>query len=287
MSRIIKLLQDSADSFLALDGEFHFSYLCPAAEQQLGKTQTELNGKLIWAEFPAERGSRFYDECHFALTDLRPVKFDDFYNELGRWVEISIYPSRDGLSIYLRDITERKRVERAMVDSEDKFRRILESASEAIVVTDSAARIVLVNAKTEERFGFHRDELYGQSVEMLLPARFRDLHVSHRNAYMKEPRSRSMGIGLDLAARRKDGTEFPVEISLGYVDTAEGMLVMSFITDITERKRAEEQLKEQAALLDQTHDAVMVRDLNDCILFWNKGAERMYGWTREDVVGKD
>ena len=287
MSRIISLLQTSADSFFSLDRELRFTYVCPSGERHLEESGTELIGKEIWEVFPSERGSRFDNECQTALNEQRPVTFEDFYKELDRWAEISIYSSPEGLSVYLRDLTEAKKVERALRDSEDKFRRILESASEAIVVVDSGGRIVLVNAKTEERFGFSRDELYGQAVEMLLPAKLRNGHTAHRAGYMREPRSRSMGSGLDLSARRKDGTEFPVEISLGHVDTAEGPLVMSFITDITERKRAEERLREQAALLDQTRDAVLVRDLDDRILFWNKGAERTYGWSGEEAVGKD
>src|SRR5260370_6169453 len=257
MSQIIDLLQTGSDSFFALDTDFRFVYLCPLCEQQLGKPRTDLIGKRIWDEFPAETGSKFYEECHTAQTQKRSAKFEHSDDKLVTWAEISIYPSPEGLSVYLRDITERKGVDRALRDSEDKFRRILESASEAIVVVDSKGRMVLVNAKTEERFGYIRDELYGQRVEMLLPGRLQDVHVAHRAGYVKEPRPRSMGSGLDLSARRKDGTEFPVEISLGHVDTADGLLVMSFITDITERKRAEAQLREQAALVGQNPRAVL------------------------------
>jgi len=110
----------------------------------------------------------------------------------------------------------------------------------------------VVNAGAERMFGYHRDDLLEQTVERLLPERFRGLHGIHRAAYFAAPRVRPMGQGLDLAARRKDGTEFPVEVSLSYVQTADGLRALAFVTDITERKRTEEALRLQREALYQT-----------------------------------
>src|SRR6185436_4288978 len=146
-------------------------------------------------------------------------------------------------------------------------------------------QIMLVNAQTERLFGYRRDELLGQPIERLIPERFHPQHVRHRAGYITAPRTRPMGSDLELYARRKDGTEFPVEISLSSVEMRDGSLVSSAIRDVSERKRAEA-LSEQAELLEQTHDAVIVRGLDGVILYWNPGAEDLYGWSRIDAAGQ-
>jgi PAS domain S-box-containing protein len=136
-------------------------------------------------------------------------------------------------------------------ERDETARAVLESASEGIVLIDTTGRITLVNAAAERMFGYPRSELLGLPLEELLPERVRHHHVVHRADYFAEPRVRPMGIGLDLAGRRRDGTEFPVEISLSHVVSAEGGVAIAFITDITERKRIETQLQHQREVLYQ------------------------------------
>jgi PAS domain S-box-containing protein len=119
---------------------------------------------------------------------------------------------------------------------------VLQSASQAILCVNRSGRIVLANARTEEMFGYSRPELLGASIEVLLPESIREAHASQRAGYFDQPRVRPMGIGMDLQGRRKDGGEFPVEVSLSYVETDEGVFAIAFVSDITPRKRLEEQL---------------------------------------------
>lgn len=133
------------------------------------------------------------------------------------------------------------------------FRATVESAPTAMVMIDGEGCIVLVNAETEKLFGYARDELLSQPIEILVPERFRPQHPDHRNAFLANPEPRGMGLGRELFALRKDGSEFPVEIGLSPVETDDGLFVLSAIADITERKRYEDELKQYAADLERTN----------------------------------
>jgi len=123
------------------------------------------------------------------------------------------------------------------------YKVLFETAAESLVVTDDKGAIVLVNARTNEMFGYSNKELVGQKLEVLLPKKYREDHVKHREDYNHAPKQRSMGIGMDLWAKRKDNSEFPVEVSLNYFKTADKTFVMGLVTDITERYRAEERIR--------------------------------------------
>lgn len=136
-----------------------------------------------------------------------------------------------------QDITERSK-------ADQKFKALLESAPDAIIIVKCDGSIMLVNSQAEKIFGYQREELLGKDIEILVPERFRGKYPRHRSDYFKNPHARPMGAGLDLAGKRKDGTEFPLEISLSPLDTAEGTLAMAAIRDTTERKRVERELNE-------------------------------------------
>jgi PAS domain S-box-containing protein len=151
-----------------------------------------------------------------------------------------------------RAVSKVKRLNRTLTSSEERFRRMIESAPDAMVIADEQGRIALVNAQAEKLFGYQRNELIGQSVELLIPRPVAQGHRAHMAAYMARPTARPMGGALDLHGRRKDGTEIPVEISLSPLQTENGMMVSSAIRDISQRRRIEHELararqEEQAA----------------------------------------
>ncbi len=157
-------------------------------------------------------------------------------------VEIGLNPivTPEGLSVLgvITDITERKR-------NDERLRVIIESAPAGVVMVDHDGRIALVNTLTETLFGYPRAELLGQSIEMLVPDRYRSGHGDLRQRFLNSPNTRRMGEGRDLHGLRKDGTEFPVEIALNPIITQEGLSVLGVVTDITERKRAEAELRKK------------------------------------------
>jgi diguanylate cyclase (GGDEF)-like protein/PAS domain S-box-containing protein len=188
------------------------------------------------------------DQVHRAVERLGSFTFEVRVQPPGgdlRWLAVRgrVETGADGGAARLigtsQDVTDRKL-------AEEQFRDLLESAPDAMVICGEGGRIVLTNRQTELLFGWRREDLIGQPVEVLLPERFRDAHGHHRSHYETRPEARGMGSGLDLFARRADGSEFPVEISLGPVQTHRGVLVCAAIRDITERKRAEAQLAHQA-----------------------------------------
>jgi PAS domain S-box-containing protein len=167
--------------------------------------------------------------------------------------------------------------------SEKRFRGLLEAAPDAMVIVDQEGLIVMVNAQTEKVFGYERDDLLGQHVEFLVPTRFRDVHPFHRKHYGQNSRPRPMGADLELYALRKDGTEFPVEISLSPMETEEENLVIAAIRDITERKRAEARFR---GLLESAPDAVVVVDQQGVIQLVNSQMEKLFGYDRVEIVGQ-
>ena len=168
------------------------------------------------------------------------------------WANVMITAVRNkngellGFSKVTRDFTERKKTDEALRASENRFRSLFEFSPDAIVATDSDGRIAELNGQVTKFFGYDRAELLGEPVEMLIPERFRNAHPRHRKEYSSDPRTRPMGIGLELQGRRKDGTEFPVEIMLSPVETPGGRVVLSVIRDLSEKKQAEEELERRA-----------------------------------------
>lgn len=163
---------------------------------------------------------------------------------------------------------------------------LFDSIPGAIVVSDESGCIVRVNAQVQTMFGYRPEELLGQTVEILFPERFRPLYVEHRQHYRQDPQRRAMGAGVELYGRHKDGQEFPVDAILSSLETQQGKLILSLIRDFADRDPAVGFRLHLAALVNSSGEAIIGKTLGGIITSWNRSAERIFGYSVEEAVGR-
>jgi len=166
---------------------------------------------------------------------------------------------------------------------------LLEAVPDALLGVDHAGVIRFVNHQTELLFGYDRDDLVGAPIETLVPESVRSVHKVHREGYVAAPFTRIMGADLELRGRRRDGTQFPVDIALSHTDTDDGPLVIAAVRDLTDRKKAEESRRHSdrlAAIVEHSNDAIVGKTLDGVVTSWNPAAERMFGYSAEEITGK-
>jgi PAS domain S-box-containing protein len=249
-----QLFEFSPDAIVVTDSQGRITNVNAQVQRAFGYTREELVGKRVEVLVPERFRSAHpnHRQTYNAQPTLRPMGVGLELHALRKDgtefpVDIMLSPveTTEGqvtVSV-IRDISERKRTEEALRRSEQQLRALFEFSPDAIIASDQEGRITQANAQVEEFFGYTKAELLGQSVDVLVPERFRRTHPAHRKEYSDRARVRQMGIGLELYGRRKDGSEFPVDIMLGPAETAAGRIVLSVIRDLTEKRQAEEALR--------------------------------------------
>jgi PAS domain S-box-containing protein len=279
--------EGTTDAIYVKDGLGRYLMINTAGAQLMGKAVDEVIGKRDTELVSPETARAIMKGDRNVLVSGAVETYEDVgaANGITRTFLSAKGPYRDprgkviGVLGISRDITDRKR-------SEERFRLVVESAPCGMVMIDHEGKIVLVNAPAVEMFGYDRGVLLGQSIDLLVPDRYRSAHPSHRAGFFSNPTSRAMGAGRELYGRRRDGSEFPVEIGLTPIEMAEGLFVLSAINDITERRRGEESRSRLASIVESSEDAIFSKDLDGVILTWNRAAEKMYGYLASEVVGQ-
>ena len=202
--------------------------------------------------------------------------------DTGNAEDLAVYViSATGISLLGGQLREsliaKTKSEQAATQSESTVRALLNSAAQAILAVDTSGTIVMVNRMVETAFGYEPDELLGQSIDLLLPEEFRSRHREHLRDYFANPRNRSMGIGLDLKARRKMGATFPIEVNLSHIETPTGRLGIAFVTDITKRRHVEEERQKFVSLADNSLEFIGMCDLDFRPFYVNVAGMRLVG----------
>ena len=293
VQRLRAIVESSPLAIIALDGDGHVRMWNQGAERIFGWAEAEVIGRANptippdrQEEYRALLGSRMQGKAQAGFETIRLRKD-------GTRADVSIWssPLRDasgkitGIMTELADITERKRAEgekaqlmvseqaaRAEAGIEKRYRKLLEAAPDAILEVDRQGRIVLVNVQVEKLFGYTRPELLGKSIELLIPERFQGRHPAHRGNYFANPIMRPMGTGLDLYARRADGSEFAVDVTLSPYEAEGGDRVICVVRDVTERKRSEEQIRTLNQNLERQTEALIAT--NKALELQNREVEK-------------
>lgn len=281
------IVDSAPDAIVVIDPEGLIRLVNQQAEALFGYSRDAMLQQPVEMLIPeAQRaGHVFLREGYFGMPTVRPM--GSGRELVGRHqdgseipIEISLSPLRTELGLFatatIRDATLRRQMQ-------NQLRDFTESAPDAIVIVGSNGRIELVNRRTEELFGYQRETLIGQPIEILVPERSRPTHVARRDAYMAEPRLREMGAEMELAGRCKDGTEVPVEISLSPLNGSNGQQTIAAIRDVTERRAAQRRFRD---LVESAPDGIVIIDSDGQISLVNSQAEALLGYSRDQMIGQ-
>ncbi|HKY36701.1 MAG TPA: PAS domain S-box protein [Polyangiaceae bacterium] len=279
-----QLIDAAPDAMVVVADDGRIAIVNMQAENLFGYARAELLGQAIEILIPERYRSSHVGHRQGFINSPKLRPMGSGLSLFGRRkdgsefpIEISLSPiqveGRTLVSSAIRDVTLRRR-------AEQKFRALLEAAPDAMVIAGPDGHIVLVNAQAERLFGYGRDDLLGEPVERLVPQRFQGRHVAHRDGYIRDPKARGMGSGLELFGVRKDGSEFPVEISLSPIETEDGTLISSAIRDITERRQAEAAAKLASERLfsavESFHGALSLYDGSNRLIMCNSACRELF-----------
>ena len=267
---VSEILNASADATIISDQDGKIRLANKSAEELFGYDSDALIGEPIEVLIPQEQRVKHHQlrDSYHKAPRARPMVSG--LEISGRRKDGSSFRAEIGLNPIDTDdglvVTSTIRPVNSLDDTEAYFRNLLETAPDAMIIIDEQGKIAIVNAQAENMFGYDRNEILGRTIETLLPERLRKQHVSHRNSFIAGPKLRPMGEGMNLVARRKDGSEFPVEISLAPVKAVGGQFVSSVIRDVTERKRMEDDIiaaRQEAERANKANSAFLAAASHD------------------------
>ncbi len=295
------LLEAAPDAMVVVDPGGEIVLLNVQAEKQFGYRRDELVGQQVKNIIPEGFAERLIADGTRSAAEALAQQIGTGIELSGRRkdgsefpIEIMLSPleSAEGtlVTAAIRDISVRKDAEKHLAQMEGRYRGLLEAAPDAMVVVDPGGEIVLLNVQAEKQFGYRRDELVGQQVKNIIPEGFAERLIADGTRTAAEALAQQIGTGIQLTGRRRDGSEFPIEIMLSPLESAEGILVTAAIRDISVRQDAEKHLAQMEGryrgLLEAAPDAMVVVKPGGEIVLLNVQAEKQFGYRRDELVGK-
>jgi PAS domain S-box-containing protein len=295
------LLEAAPDAMVVVDELGEIVILNVQAEQQFGYRRDELLGQPVKNIIPEGFAERLITDGARSAAEALAQQIGTGLELIGHRrdgtefpIELMLSPleSADGVLVTaaIRDISRRKGAEEHLAQMEARYRGLLEAAPDAMVVVNEGGEIVLLNLQAEQQFGYRRDELLGQPVKHIIPEGFAERLITDGARSAAEALAQQIGTGLELIGHRKDGTEFPIELMLSPLESADGVLVTAAIRDISTRKGAEAHLAQMEAryrgLLEAAPDAMVVVDAAGEIVLLNLQAEQQFGYRRDELLGQ-
>jgi PAS domain S-box-containing protein len=295
------LLEAAPDAMVVVNQDGDIVLLNVQAERQFGYSRDELLGQKVTNIIPVGFAERLIADETRSAADALAQQIGTGIELIGRRkdggefpIELMLSPleSAEGILVTaaIRDISVRKEAERHLARMEGRYRGLLEAAPDAMVVVNQDGDIVLLNVQAERKFGYSRDELLGQKVTNIIPVGFAERLIADETRSAADALAQQIGTGIELIGQRKDGGEFPIELMLSPLDSAEGILVTAAIRDISVRKEAERHLARMEGryrgLLEAAPDAMVVVDENGDIMLLNVQAERKFGYSRDELLGQ-
>jgi PAS domain S-box-containing protein len=295
------LLEAAPDAMVVVDGNGQIVLLNVQAEKQFGYDNEELVGQKVKNIIPEGFAERIIADGTRSAAEALAQQIGTGIELIGRRKDGSEFPielmlspleSPEGILVTaaIRDISVRKSAETHLAQMEGRYRGLLEAAPDAMVVVNVSGEIVLLNVRAEKEFGYSRDALVGQPVKNIIPEGFAERIIADGTRSAAEALAQQIGTGIELIGRRKDGSEFPIELMLSPLESPEGILVTAAIRDISVRRNAETNLKQMEGryrgLLEAAPDAMVVVNVAGDIVLLNAQAEKQFGYDSEELVGQ-
>jgi len=239
------ILETIGDGFFAVDNNWTVTYWNHHAEESLKKPKSETIGQHLWTLFPNATTSESYKKFHQAFETNRVVHFEDYHPHLKRWYDVSAYPLNNNLSVFFKDITNRKKIEQQIRDSEEVRHLVIDAAMDAIICMDTSGIITVWNPQAEKVFGWKENEMIGRELaDTIIPPQHRDSHLIGVKKYHETGQGPIFRNPFEITGIHKRGHEFPIELSVVPIKQKDSEFFCAFIRDITDRKLASNLLKE-------------------------------------------
>ncbi len=283
--KISAILEGTTDAYMSFDQGLRLEYINHKAEQFLGLGGQDVIGRKIHEAFPIA-GQAHLDFVYRALAHGEAVEGEVLYQPTGKWLEVHVVPMDGEVAVYMRDISRRKKTEEALQDSEQRQRAILENVADGIITSDSRGTILTFNRAAEKIFGYEAKEIVGQNLAMLMPGKLAAMHDELMQRYAETGESGIIGVGREVTAQRGNGEGFPVEIAITEMSLGQETHFIGMVSDITERKQAEEQLRLSERVFSSNNEGIVITDERGRILRVNSAFTKITGYEEVEVLGE-